>query len=66
LQIVCPLVFSFSVLGSVIVIFAAVVLLSALFFTTSLSFVGFGFDDVPALLGEREAVAVTDGGGVWA
>ncbi len=61
-----PLVLTFSELGSVIVILLAVVLLSALFLTESLSFSDFGLDFVPALDGETLAVASTTGAGVWA
>ena len=55
-----------SVLGSVIVICLAVVLLSALFLTESLSLTDFGLALVPALDGDTEAVPVTEGAGVWA
>ena len=57
---------AFSVLGIVIVIFAAVVLLSRLLVTESLSFSDFGLDLVPALVGETEAVASIEGAGVCA
>ena len=54
-------------LGNVIVIFAAVVLLSALFLTDSLSFSDFGLDFVPAFDGDTDADDSIEGaGGVWA
>ena len=53
-------------LGNVIVILLAVALLAGLFLTTSLSFSDFGLDFVPALVGDKVAVASTEGAGVWA
>src|SRR3954469_22117640 len=66
LQTSRPLVETFSELGSVIVICLAVVRLSRLLVTDSLSFSDFGLDFVPALLGETPAVAWIEGAGVWA
>ena len=63
LQMSRPLVETFSVLGSVIVILAAVVLLSRLLVTESLSFSDFGLDFVPAFVGDTLAVASMDGSG---
>ena len=53
-------------LGKVIVIFSAVVLLSTLFLTDSLSVSAFGLDFVPAFDGDTEAEDSMDGAGVWA
>src|SRR3954453_12825009 len=66
LQTSRPLVETFSELGSVIVIDLAVVLLSRLLVTDSLSFSDFGLDFVPDLVGETLTVASIDGAGVWA